>query len=102
MAKLNELPIPPAALEDKNAQEMLRAWAAKKKLNCSINVFAWGKGKDAPIGWGIVLADVARHVADALVVETGADRAASIQEIRRVFNDELDSPTSDTSGSFVD
>jgi len=95
---LNELPIPPSARSDKRAQELVRAWAAHGGLHCSLNVDAWGDRE--LIAWGILLTDVARHVANALHEIKGLDKAATIAEIRRVFNAELDSPTADPYGRF--
>ena len=96
----NELLIPPTAREDKNAREMLRAWIANKGLHCSLNVGTWEK--DEAIGWGILLTDVVRHVADALEKTKGISKTQTIEEIRRVFNDELDSPTAEATGGFVE
>jgi hypothetical protein len=50
--------------------------------------------------WGIILTDVVRHVANALSEAKGWDQAETVQEIRRVFNAELDKPTADPSGKF--
>jgi hypothetical protein len=35
---LNEMTIPPAALRDENAVELLRAWIAERRLQCSCKV----------------------------------------------------------------
>ena len=95
---LQELPIPPSARSDKNAHELLRAWTAHGGLQCSLNVNSWGDGERTV--WGILLTDVVRHVANALYESKGWDSAKTIQEIRRVFNAELDEPTADPSGKF--
>ena len=96
--KINELPIPPGARSDNKAVELIRAWAAQRGLHCSLSVDNWGE--NARIGWGILLTDVARHVADALLQQKKLDRGETLKEIRRVFNAELDSPTADPSGKF--
>jgi hypothetical protein len=49
----------------------------------------------------ILLADVARHVANALAEEMGLSREDSIQRIRELFNAEMDRPTDKPSGHFV-
>jgi hypothetical protein len=51
--------------------------------------------------WGILLADAARHVADALSSSGNYDHGAALNEIRASFARELDDPTSKTCGSFV-
>ena len=95
---LNELTVPPGARSDKNAHEVLRAWTVHGGLHCSLSVDSWGDEERTV--WGIILTDVVRHVANALSEAKGWDRAEIIQEIRRVFNAELDTPTADPSGKF--
>jgi len=94
----NELAPPPAARSDKNARELIRAWAANGALHCSLSVDNWGD--DERIAWGILLTDVARHVADAMYQQKGWDKTETVREIRRVFNAELDSPTAEPVGKF--
>jgi hypothetical protein len=94
----NQLPVPPSARSDRNAREVLRAWAAHGGLHCSLNVDSWGDEERTV--WGIILTDVVRHVANALSEAKGWDQAETVQEIRRVFNAELDKPTADPSGKF--
>ncbi len=94
-----ELVVPPSAQQDANAQEMIRAWIANEGLHCSLNVGVWSENE--AIGWGILLSDVARHVADALEKSTGKNKAEFLREVKRVFDDELDSPSAETKGEFV-
>ena len=98
-AKKRELLIPPSAMSDPNSREMIRAWVAHEGLHCSLNIGTWGDKEK--IGWGVLLSDAARHVADALFKEKGISRAETLKEIRRVFNDEVDDPTAETSGEFA-
>lgn len=93
-----ELDIPPSARTDKSAIELIRAWAAHGGLHCSLSIDNWGDNER--IGWGILLTDVVRHVADALHKQKGWEVNETIAEIRRVFNAELDSPTAEASGKF--
>ena len=51
--------------------------------------------------WGILLADTARHVADAIAEETGADPREVAAEIRDQFIGEFDRPTAKTKGAFL-
>ena len=99
MSDEKEIGIPPGAVDDPERREMLRAWVAHEGLHCSLNIGQWGD-KEAT-GWGVLLSDVARHVANALHESTGADVADVLEHIRDVFNDELDEPTSPASGGFV-
>jgi Domain of unknown function (DUF5076) len=98
-----QLSIPGEAIADPNSAEMVRAWIANKGLHCTVNIGIWGQGgrHDERDAWGILLADITRHVADALALE-GEDRIESIARIRKSFLIELDNPTSGTTGDFVD
>ncbi len=98
MGKMKELDIPPTARSDKSASELIRAWAAHGGLHCSLSIDNWGE--DERLGWGILITDVVRHVANALHEQKGWDTNETIVEIRRVFNAELDSPTAEVSGKF--
>ena len=94
---MQELSPPPETLTDENAVEILRAFAARKKLHCSIRADAWEE-----VGWwGILLADVTRHVANALAEERGLDQHDSIKRIRELFDAELDNPTDTPTGRFI-
>lgn len=99
MADEKEISIPPGAIDDPNRREMLRAWVAHEGLHCTLNIGQWGDREAT--GWGVLLSDVARHVAIALHEATGVDSADILEHIRIVFNDELDEPTSPASGGFV-
>ena len=95
----NELAIPPGALTDKQAHELVRAWAAHGGLQCFLNPSAWPKDM-AAIGWGILLSDIARHVADALQQTNHLDKSSTLAQIRSVFDKEIDEPTADTSAKL--
>ncbi len=95
--KNSALVIPPAALKDEQSVEAIRAWVADGGLHCSLNVAIW----DEVGNWGILLADVARHVANAQYELNGKDREESVRQIRLLFEAELDSPTDTPKGGFV-
>jgi hypothetical protein len=95
--KDNALVIPETAIKDPQSTEMLRAWVAQKALHCSLRIGVWKE----PAAWGILLADVARHVANAHQEADGRDRATTLAAIRKLFNAELDKPTDEPKGSFV-
>jgi hypothetical protein len=92
-----QLPIPPEANTDANSTELLRAWVANNGLHCTMNLGCWGD--DEAVVWGILLSDVARHVADALQKDCGSAKAETLAKIRAHFNHELDSPGG-TPGGF--
>lgn len=100
---MNERPIPEAAVRDKNAVEMLRVWIAEQQLQSSIKVGMYWETMNIPEGraWGMILADVTRHIATALESRYSADRDKVIKEIRDSYLSELGNPTSDATGEFV-
>jgi hypothetical protein len=100
---VDELSIPGAALDDGASVEMIRVWIASKRLHCSIKVGMYQESSKVreQKAWGIILADVARHVASALESGYGMDRQSVLHEITRAFNSELAQPTSPVEGQFV-
>ncbi len=93
------LQVPPEVACDKNATELLRAWAADGGLVCILQPDPWN---GAPEHWGIVLADVARHVANAVQEERGVAAHATLAIIANFFNSELKTPTDSPFGRFVE
>jgi hypothetical protein len=69
--------IPPGAQEDPKAMEVIRIWVAKGGQHVSLNPLVW---KD-PQAWGIVLADLAGHVANAYEQALGLDRGETMRKI---------------------
>ena len=70
------------------AVELLRAWVVGQELHCSLSADAC---PDADT-WGVILADLARHVARALKDREGRDEAATLQAVRAAFEAELLAP----------
>jgi Domain of unknown function (DUF5076) len=98
---MRPLVVPPAALRDEGSIQMLSAWIAERGLHCTINIgFFAGQGHKEPKAWGIFLADVIRHIANAQNQETGALSADTVQELLDSLNTELEAPTSKAEGSF--
>ena len=84
-----ELVIPPEAFADDEAAEVLRAWIAKGDLHCSLKPTIWPD----PGNWGILLADVASHVARAFQHHSGISPIDSLARMRQAFDVDLDAPT---------
>lgn len=93
-----DLNVPADVERDAKARKVLRAWVANGRLTCSLRPETWGDAS----AWGIVLADVARHVANAVRDLKGEEPSATTAKIRTVFNAELSEPTDDPSGRFQD
>lgn len=80
---------------------MLSAWIAEKGLHCTLNIGMWhAQGKPEAPAWGILLADVVRHVANAIQEEQGVETSTSIQQVVQALLQELDEPTSGAKGGF--
>jgi len=84
----NALETPPIAESDSNAIEVLRVWAVPGKPQQLTLRTTWKDGG----AWGLLLADVARHAANAYGNE-GADPNVVLTRIRELFDAEMSSPT---------
>ncbi len=93
----NELIIPPAAKSDPKAKELVRVWAAQGKQHVTIAADAW---KD-PATWGIMLVDLAQHVANYYSQERGMSKEEVLARIKAMFEAEWQSSTSKAVGSVV-
>jgi len=100
---MNERPIPEAARRDPNSVEMLRAWIAENQLHCSMKIGMYREKMNVTEenAWGVILADVTRHVAMALESAHSGNRGNSIRAIRDYYLEELRRPTSAFEGEFV-
>ena len=84
----NALETPPIADSDPQAVEVLRVWAVPGKPQQLTLRTTW---KDSG-AWGLLLADVAKHAANAYANE-GADPDDTLTRIRALFDAEMSSPT---------
>ena len=96
------LTVPDAALRDSNSVEMARVWIAEEGLHCSLKVGMYMEASKVPeqTAWGMILADMTRHIANALHEGYGMEVAASIAAIRSAYLQELESPTTEAKGGF--
>jgi hypothetical protein len=97
---MDALGIPPAAVRDANALELARVWIAEQGLHCSLRVGLYAADGVAreTAAWGIILADLAGHVADALSAEGLGSRADLLDALVERFNDEAAEPSSQRTG----
>jgi hypothetical protein len=92
------LAIPPAAQRDKASFEVLRVWIAEQGQHVSIQSGAW----DDPFAWGIVLADLARHIALAHTLQNqSTDEDAFLTRLLEGFQAEIDNPTDEPEGEVT-
>lgn len=98
---MKPLIIPPAAQRDDHAIQMVSAWIAEHGLHCSLNIGMWNaQGKDEASAWGILVADLIRHVANAMQDQTGISAESAMSRLLHSLHRELDEPTSAVSGGF--
>jgi len=98
---MRTLVIPPAAQRDEDAVQMISAWIAEKGLHCALNIGMWeANGKPEAAAWGILLADLVRHLANASQEEHGVDVDKTIEKVVKSLHDELNEPTSKVKGGF--
>jgi hypothetical protein len=94
----NELPIPPIAASDRDSQEIARIWAAHGSQHVALATGLW----EDPAAWGIMLVDLAHHVANAYEQGAGLDRSEVLARIREGFDAEWESPTDAAQGGPLD
>jgi hypothetical protein len=98
MGAEKSLSIPTVAQRDKASFEVLRVWIAEQGQHVSIRSGAW----EDPFAWGIVLADLARHIAHAHELQNeGLDKAAFLQRLLEGFQAEIDNPTDEPEGEVT-
>jgi hypothetical protein len=98
MAADKILELPPAAQRDKASFEVLRVWIAEQGQHVSIRSGAW----EDPFAWGIVLADLARHIALAHEMQDSkVDKDAFLERLLEGFHAEIDNPTDEPEGEVT-
>ena len=81
MSQQDALQVPEAAIQDAKSFELLRLWVASQDQHVSLRVGVW---KD-PAAWGVVLADLARHVANAYAQNASMDRDDVLERVQAAF-----------------
>ena len=89
MRRQHELPIPPAACDDINARELIRVFGAFGKQHIALATGLW----EDPGTWGIMLVDLARHLAHAYELTKGLDPNEVLSRIREIFDAEWSKDT---------
>jgi hypothetical protein len=98
MASQKVLDIPAAAQRDKASFEVMRVWIAEQGQHVSIQSGAW----DDPFAWGIVLADLARHIALAHQMQNSkTDPETFIERLLEGFQAEIENPTDEPEGEIT-
>src|SRR5262249_50632359 len=94
--KRSELPIPDAAKGDSDAVQILRIWIGGGSQPVSLKTGVW----EDPAAWGLMLADLAKHVANAYA-EGGMDRAEALRRVYQGLQAEMESPTDEPTGGIT-
>ncbi|AMS29933.1 hypothetical protein AEM38_11525 [Hyphomonadaceae bacterium UKL13-1] len=99
-----ELSRPPQADNDEKSVEMARVWIAQHGVHCTLKIgmYAGNRNVDERRAWGIILADLARHVSNGLCKEfTSETKEANLAAVVDAFYNELGFPTSSMEGEFI-
>ena len=81
------LHIPPAAMEQ-GGTEVLRAVIVEGELHLSVR-----RAFEDPETWGMLLADIARHVGRIYARESAMSEQDITNKVRTVFDSEMDEPS---------
>jgi hypothetical protein len=75
---MHELRIPDEALNGPDAREILRVWISGDAQVFALRPDAWSD----PAAWGLLLVDLARHVARGYTQKCGGDPEAVLSRIK--------------------
>jgi len=89
------LHIPPAAMEQ-GGVEVLRAVIVDGALHVSLR-----RAFDDPEAWGMLIADITRHVARVYATEDKFREQETVERIRALYDAEMDAPTDPGSTSAL-
>jgi hypothetical protein len=98
MHKSGELPVPLAAQSDERAIELARIWAAGGGQHVSLATGLWND----PANWGIMLVDLARHVATAYQQSQDRDPDEVLNRIKEGFDAEWGATTDHPQGGLLE
>ena len=100
---MDELPIPPAAVDDGNAVEMIRLWIAGEAQWVTLNPHLFrDRDFDEEEGWGLFLADTIQHISNAISQHSGDDSRRVSKKIKKHLLKELKSPRTTISGGSLE
>lgn len=98
MAPPKSLDIPPVAQRDKAAFELIRVWIAEGGPHVSLRSGVW----EEPAYWGIMFADLARHIVKAhSLQDEDLDAEDFLERLRQGFETEMDSATDEATGEII-
>jgi hypothetical protein len=92
-----ELNIPTNSKANKSAVEVARVWAVGHGMEVSLRV---ATQKD-PAAWGIILVDLAKHIANTYQQEDGRNHAEVLSRIRAGLDAEWSTATDVPKGKII-
>jgi hypothetical protein len=93
---MTELQIPQAALEDKDAFEIMRVWAAFEEQHVAIHSGLNGTANS----FGFLLAELALHGSKLYAQRLNITETEALKEILEGFNDEIINETGNPTGGI--
>lgn len=90
----HQLIVPQVALDDPESFEILRVWAAGGEQCVTIRTELQGGPED----WGFLLAQLARHMANAYNLQQSLDRSEALSRIKLGFDKEWERPSGHVRG----
>jgi hypothetical protein len=97
MSAKDQLVIPDAAESDPNSIELVRVWVANKGQHVSLKTGVW----EDPFAWGMMLADLAKHVSKAYAMTANMDAAQALARVKAGFAAETGMPTDEPKGGIL-
>jgi hypothetical protein len=94
MAQSDQLRVPESARTDAKSFELLRVWIAHQDQHISLRVGVWKE----PEAWGMMLADLARHIASAFEQTEKRDPMDTLARIKAGFAAEMETPMDEVKG----
>lgn len=100
---MDSMSVPPAALRDENSVEIIRVWIAEQGLHSVIKIGRYAEdGPEREIfAWGVILADLTQHIADALSAHGLGPRADLFTALVDAYDREVSEPTSGRTGEWA-
>ena len=95
--KMGELPIPIDVCQNPTAFEMVRVWCLDNKAYISVNIGVW----EDPAAYGILLADLAQHIANAYFEKDGRNNSEALRRVLEGLNAEIQFPTDLPEGEIL-
>lgn len=97
-SKVQELKLPVEVTREPNSLEIARIW----KTSGGQTVLLSPKDEWGPEEWGLMLTDLARHVANSKNLNSGIDKEAFLAKVKVALDKEWSSPTDTPTGRFGD